>query len=46
MTFVLQAPYEEDRILAVLGEVHPEYETIKLEKIDKPDWLGKTWSED
>lgn len=45
-SFVLQAPYGEERILEVLAEVHPEYETIKLEQIDRPDWITSAWGDD
>jgi len=44
-TFIVQAPYDEVRVLEILAEVHPEYETIKLEKIDKPEWINNSWCE-
>jgi len=45
-SFVVQAPYPKERILEVLFDVHPEYEDIQLEKIDKPDWIDNTWGDD
>lgn len=43
-TFIVQSPYDENRTLDLLAEVHPEYETISLTKIDKPDWINNEWS--
>jgi len=42
-TFIVQSPYDEDRTLEILAEVHPEYETISLEEIEKPDWVNNSW---
>jgi|TARA_Y100001951_G_C11107925_1_gene165794 hypothetical protein len=37
--FVIQAPYDGDKVLDLLAKIHPEYETIILETIDRPDWI-------
>ena len=45
-TFVIQTPdYAEDKIKEILHNVHPEYASIVLEKIDKPDY-ARYWNED
>ena len=35
-TFLVQAPYEKDRIIEILKEVHPEYDNIRIKKTKKP----------
>lgn len=44
--FIIQCPdYEEERIINILSEVHPEYETVAIEQIEKPDHI-KQWKVD
>ena len=44
--FIIQTPdYEEEKIKSILYNVHPEYEAIVLERIEKPDHI-KSWGED
>jgi hypothetical protein len=44
--FIIQCPdYEEERIINILSEVHPEYETVTIEQIEKPDHI-KQWKVD
>lgn len=44
--FIIQTPdYEEEKIKDILSNVHPEYDTIALERIEKPDHI-KAWGDD
>ena len=44
--FIIQTPdYEEQKIKDILLEVHPEYEDIKIRKIQKPAHV-KAWGAD
>jgi hypothetical protein len=45
-TFILQAPFGETRILEILAEVHPEFETIVVAQIDRPSWIKKAFGDD
>ncbi len=45
-TFILQAPFGEERILEILAEVHPEFETIVVIEIERPAWIKKAFGDD
>ena len=44
--FVIQTPdYEEEKIKSILQGVHSEYESIELERIEKPAHI-RAWGTD
>ena len=42
---IIQAPYNAQRIIEILAEVHPEYENIRASKAKKPAGM-KAWKDD
>lgn len=42
--FIVQSPHDEERTLEVLAEIHPEYETIELTPIERPEWITNSWA--
>ena len=44
--FIIQTPdYEEQKIKDMLLEVHPEYEDVKINRIEKPAHI-KAWGDE
>ena len=42
--FIIQTPdYKEEQIKKILMEVHPEYDSIELEKCDRPAYATNVW---
>ena len=45
-SLILQSPnYEKAKIIKTMSEVHPEYEDLDAEEIERPSWLKRAYGD-
>ena len=43
-SFYVHASHDQDRLIEILAEVHPEWEKIKAKKVRRPPEIKEPWA--